>query len=1111
MKKNPNGSVPGNAIKLLKENESRETLVIARRYLQEYGSRVMKVNVGKRRDELPPYVIHDDIPADTLQRIQQNIDAIVYQEGEKIENLNDSIMQQNSGPHDYSSGSSVMTSISQSYDMSESAPPSPYTACSSIEIDDDISCSSGVSGASIVSFVRERSLGIGNRDNRPKNNSSSQQFKEEKKEDVVTPNDHDLGNTPKRAKPDLNIPGNISPLVAHTPLKSKQLDVEMTLSLSPSDTKRPSNDDDASPSSVADAVDINFLKAKDEKKIDSSLDRTIEVRLHQFDMEKESLTDLIGDDQSIGSTEEKRIASLTDEEINAIEDIAMFKSSYKTENKQILSIANGDPEENKNESGNLFRKLNNLACKKLVKSEEKDDNKCDERTVVTASSHSHIRIKDSDGLTLGGSVSTRRRHLRNAFKHSRPEKGSLSPEGKLKLGNGVQGVDVGLKLFFAIFVVTYNFGDDSFNDVQRKSAIPDDGLIVDGPLVPVEIVYKLWAAMLRSERSFEKVDGRKIYQAFVDATKANGDGGQSASDKSLLSSLEKNDLCICRFIVNHLQSSGCVSLSNIALELNQSSAISKGVRSQKRLVMGIRNEESLSLGVLLARESLEIQYERNISVGDIKQYCAEDLNVEKLRKQCHSIISRSLLENVDLDSTDGMFIDQHVDFDLLSTWYIMRWLPYHLLSADMGEIAVKLLVDKRFVQARLQSNGLHFGTMQFISDCGVIHSLSNKDSEVQSFVTEDGHGMKAVVAVYDAVRSYLSETKKTFSLSIPKNAEQSFCDLAGALHDLAIAIGDTEEGFRSEIDILGEALRFRIAGSADKLLIVETQLQLGSCYHAVGDLTNAITSYDDALQLTINVHGSNYSGLSKILYHMGVLYCEENQHDPALGCFVRALKISESQGDTENGQSEDICKIYSWIGNVHRERGDSELALSYFEKALQTMTTRTDEECLETAEILQNIGIVQDDLGKDELSLRALYKCLEIRRKLLRSDFHHDVCETIGCIANVYRKTDVDKALRLFRIVLNSRAKESVDSDADEGLLGYYEDMLDVAKVKLEMSVEPNNDLHIEIATLYFKIGALLEKRGRYTNAIENYLRALKVRQLFYCRNCRHFFVRIIL
>lgn len=226
---------------------------------------------------------------------------------------------------------------------------------------------------------------------------------------------------------------------------------------------------------------------------------------------------------------------------------------------------------------------------------------------------------------------------------------------------------------------------------------------------------------------------------------------------------------------------------------------------------------------------------------------------------------------------------------------------------------------------------------------------------------------------------------------------------------------------------------------------------------------------------------------------MGVLYCEEMEHDPSLECFVRALNILQTQED-QSLHFEDVAKIYSWIGNVNRERGDSCMALSYFQKALQTLESFMKTDNLEVAEILQNIGIAHDDLEKDEESLRALYECLRIRRKLLGIEFHHDVCETIGCIANVYRRSDVDKSLRLFRIVLNTRTEDPDKREIDEDVLRCHQNMLEVAKQKLQTS-RGDDELHIEIATLYFRIGSLLERFGRYTAAIENYLKSLEVRK----------------
>ena len=55
----------------------------------------------------------------------------------------------------------------------------------------------------------------------------------------------------------------------------------------------------------------------------------------------------------------------------------------------------------------------------------------------------------------------------------------------------VYAVDIGLKMFFSVVVATYD----------------------RNVIVPVEIIFKLWSALLRSERSFNDLNGREVLKA----------------------------------------------------------------------------------------------------------------------------------------------------------------------------------------------------------------------------------------------------------------------------------------------------------------------------------------------------------------------------------------------------------------------------------------------------------------------------------------------------------------------------------------------------------------------------------------------------------------------
>ena len=132
-------------------------------------------------------------------------------------------------------------------------------------------------------------------------------------------------------------------------------------------------------------------------------------------------------------------------------------------------------------------------------------------------------------------------------------------------------------------------------------------------------------------------------------------------------------------------------------------------------------------------------------------------------------------------------------------------------------------------------------------------------------------------------------------------------------------------------------------------------------------------------------------------------------------------------------------------------------------------------------------------MNKLQESLHYLYEGLKIRRSVLGDD-SAEVCETLSIIATVLKKKDFDKALTIFRIVLNVKLKQYTMKDANEceDLLKAYLDVLLVAKEMLRRD-NHNQDLHDEVTMLFFSIGNVYEKLQRYKTAIGYYNKALKV------------------
>ena len=106
---------------------------------------------------------------------------------------------------------------------------------------------------------------------------------------------------------------------------------------------------------------------------------------------------------------------------------------------------------------------------------------------------------------------------------------------------------------------------------------------------------------------------------------------------------------------------GVVVVSTIPLEMHVG-----GKNSQNRVGFRIENEPSILYGQHLAKNVIKVKYESCIGSAN---------PLERFSVRCHSILAGSLLENIDLDSKDEIFIDQTLNFDQLTTWYILKWLP----------------------------------------------------------------------------------------------------------------------------------------------------------------------------------------------------------------------------------------------------------------------------------------------------------------------------------------------------------------------------------------------------------------------------------------------------
>jgi tetratricopeptide (TPR) repeat protein len=90
------------------------------------------------------------------------------------------------------------------------------------------------------------------------------------------------------------------------------------------------------------------------------------------------------------------------------------------------------------------------------------------------------------------------------------------------------------------------------------------------------------------------------------------------------------------------------------------------------------------------------------------------------------------------------------------------------------------------------------------------------------------------------------------------------------------------------------------------------------------------------------------------------MYHAKKDNEVALKCLKKSLSIRLSQlGDTDLS----VADSYGWVGKIHREKKAFSKAVECFVCAHSIKVKVLGKAHIGSAEVLQNIGILYDDLG----------------------------------------------------------------------------------------------------------------------------------------------------
>lgn len=216
---------------------------------------------------------------------------------------------------------------------------------------------------------------------------------------------------------------------------------------------------------------------------------------------------------------------------------------------------------------------------------------------------------------------------------------------------------------------------------------------------------------------------------------------------------------------------------------------------------------------------------------------------------------------------------------------------------------------------------------------------------------------------------------------------------------------------------------------------------------------------------------------------------------------IRRLYCDIADADTTN---------IRWLidtGNfLYEYAADHQAALGYFHKALASAEAQHGPQSEEVAKVLNNLGVVCNELGEFSKALDHLQRALDIRLAVLGEE-NNLTATTYNNIGNTYLVSgDPNKALEYFQKALDINQKV-LDHDAPEIAISYndignarcglgdYAKGLEYFENALEIQKKNYGDGHLHVAATINNIGYLQSILGNYQDALECHQKALSIQE----------------
>ncbi|CAF4155923.1 unnamed protein product [Didymodactylos carnosus] len=276
---------------------------------------------------------------------------------------------------------------------------------------------------------------------------------------------------------------------------------------------------------------------------------------------------------------------------------------------------------------------------------------------------------------------------------------------------------------------------------------------------------------------------------------------------------------------------------------------------------------------------------------------------------------------------------------------------------------------------------------------------------------------------------------------------------------------------------------------------------IGAVYNDQGEYSQALTCYQQALEIRLKALGPNHPTVATTYNNIGAVYNDQGEYSQALTYYQKALEI---QLNTLGSDHPTVATTYNNIGLVYKYQGEYFQALIYYQQALEILLKTLGPNHPTVATTYNNIGEVYNHQAQYSQALTYYQKALEIEWKTLGPN-HPAVATTYNNIGAVYNdQGEYPQALIYYQQALEILLK-TLGSNHPTVATAYnniggvynhqrkYSQALTYYQKTLEIQLNTLGPDHPTVATTYNNIGLVYKYQAEYFQALTYYQQALEI------------------